>query len=100
MLAFLILWLTIASQATLIDGRCSVCVLTGQSSTVTPGGCYSTLAYYTPFYDENGRWHSHDANSTWCSFTCRLGHAGTYDIRSPCWCGWPKSGPWVKRGER
>ena len=91
------LWGHVATRANLVDGRCSICVATGQKSTVTLGACMTTLAYFTPWYDENGKYHNHDGNASGCSMACSHGHGGYVDMRPKCWCGWPKFGPYVKK---
>jgi hypothetical protein len=59
---------------TLVGGRCSVCLLAGERSTVTGGMCSSTLLAVIGHYDEDGRYHSTDPNVTTCSHTCSRGH--------------------------
>lgn len=63
-----------ATSPTLVDGRCSACWLTGERSTVPAGTCARTLLAYQSYYDEEGRLHGHDLNTTTCAATCSRGH--------------------------
>jgi len=45
--------------------------------------------YSPPFYDEEGKYHDHDPNSSSTSYSCSNGHTWAESSRSSCWCGWP-----------
>ena len=69
---------------------CPECKAQGLKSTVTLAHMASTLMYWEPYYDEDGRLHAHDPNNKWEYYDCSRGH----EFRLPrlCWCGWPKKG--------
>lgn len=54
--------------------RCPTCRAENRKSKVYPGACSSTLLGFTPFYDEEGRYHYHNPNTSNCSFQCSNGH--------------------------
>ena len=54
--------------------KCTVCVSKGLKSNVYSGGSVSTLAYYSPYYDEDGKYHHHDQNTITRGYSCSLGH--------------------------
>ena len=58
--------------------RCPSCVREGTRSTVTVGGGgFVTLMGWSPFYDENGNYHTHNPNDTgWQYWKCSAGHHG------------------------
>lgn len=69
---------------------CQQCAAEGEKSTVTGGGSgMRTLMYCAPFYDEKGRYHSHDSNTTTYHLRCSRGHSWTEKTTGSCWCGWP-----------
>jgi len=69
--------------------RCGACRAEGQESQVTPSsGFYSTMLYCAPHYDEQGRQHSHDSNTTTRSYRCSRGHTWQLKEGGACWCGW------------
>lgn len=71
---------------------CEECKKHGLKSCVTPGHGSSTTLYCPPFYDEDGKYHSHDSNTSSYSYSCSNGHRWTASSGPiPCWCGWPKS---------
>jgi hypothetical protein len=71
--------------------KCPICIEEGEKSRVTEGGGSSTLMGYSPFYDEDGKRHSHDGNTTSYEFRCNRGHSfQTSRKGSSCWCGWGK----------
>jgi len=47
--------------------KCPAC----GSLALTAGVRSTTLVYYPPFSDEEGRWHDHDVNLVRQSHTCR-----------------------------
>jgi hypothetical protein len=68
---------------------CEACKSEGKKSHVFPGMTMSTAAYCAPFYDEEGRLHSHDSNIRTTDYRCSNGHAWTVCATGSCWCGWP-----------
>ena len=74
---------------------CLECRKLGITSRVYPGIGSQTLVYYPPFYDEQGRYHDHDRNTTITDYTCSNGHAWMTHTSGSCWCGWPE----VKEGK-
>ena len=69
--------------------KCNKCIEEGKESMIFGGGCaMMTLAYYTPFYDEAGKSHNHDGNSTTTSYSCSNNHRWTEESYGSCWCGW------------
>ena len=69
---------------------CPECKKNGQKSKVYPGPSFTTATYYPPFYDEEGRFHRHDGNTTVTNYECSNGH--NFEAASgpiPCFCGWP-----------
>lgn len=54
--------------------RCPVCIKAKQESKVYPGMGFSTAAYCQPFYDEKGRYHSHECNSSTYEYSCSRDH--------------------------
>lgn len=69
---------------------CPECQKLGLRSRVYPGVGTVTLLYCPPFYDEEGRMHHHDLNTTTQDFICSNGHSWSRDFRGSCWCGWPE----------
>ena len=68
---------------------CEACKSEGKTSRVFAGMSYTTAAYYPPFYDEEGRYHSHDGNTTSTTYECSNGHRFYIAGQPSCWCGWP-----------
>ena len=69
---------------------CQECKAAGQTSRVSVGGGCTTAMYCPPFYDEEGKYHSHDLNTVTTSYSCSNGHRWSESGLTPCWCGWPK----------
>lgn len=67
---------------------CPECKSNGEKSNVYPGGSQRTLMYFPPYYDENGKYHNHDSNTTTTSYRCSNGHNWSDKRRGSCWCGW------------
>jgi len=69
--------------------KCPKCIEQGKKSKVF-GGDYGmkTLAYYAPYYDEEGKHHNHDGNTTTSNYTCSNNHSWTEKSSGSCWCGW------------
>lgn len=53
---------------------CPKCKELGQKSTITIGPAYTTAMYCPPYYDEDGKLHSHDYNKTSEVYNCSQGH--------------------------
>lgn len=53
---------------------CAYCQAEGKTSRVFPNGGYSTLANSQSYYDEQGRFHSHDPNQHTEGWGCSNGH--------------------------
>lgn len=70
--------------------KCSECTSQGLKSKVFPGAGMTTAMYCPPFFDEDGKYHNHDANITDVSYSCSNGHTWSSTIRNSCWCGWGK----------
>lgn len=71
--------------------KCPECVKEGQKSTVRVRPMASTLMYSNDYYDEDGRWHSHDPNWFSRSYRCSRGHEWGTSIRGTCpvdGCDW------------
>jgi len=69
---------------------CLECKKKGLKSQVYPGVSSTTLLYCQPFYDEKGRYHDHDANTTTTEYSCSNGHKWVEKTTGSCWCGWPE----------
>lgn len=63
---------------------CPKCKEEGRKSTITSCGCTSTLMGWSPYYDEEGNYHSHDPNGLREQAYCSNKHK--LDIRRlrPC----------------
>ena len=69
---------------------CLKCKENGLKSIIRPGASSSTLIYNCPYYDEDGKYHYHDMNTTTTNYTCSNGHQWVIvSSRQSCWCGWP-----------
>ena len=69
---------------------CEKCKASGQRSTVTGGMSSSTLMYCSPWYDEDGKYHSHDMNWRTTSYQCSNGHRWSVHEQGSC-----PAGDWV-----
>lgn len=67
---------------------CEECQKLNKKSTIAIGNSMMTAVYYKPFYDENGKYHNHDANKKTTGYSCSNGHNWSVSIRGSCWCGW------------
>jgi len=68
---------------------CPKCKELGLKSNVYPGYSTTTAAYYSPYYDENGKYHSHDGNSRMSTNSCSLGHRFNVSAAKSCPnCDW------------
>lgn len=70
--------------------KCPVCIEENQKSTVRDRGSARTLLACSPFYDEEGRSHHHDGNTTTTGYSCSRGHYFAVKSTGSCWCGWNK----------
>jgi hypothetical protein len=68
---------------------CATCKAEGKTSRVFDRGGTTTLLNCRPFYDEQGRHHTHDSNTTTTGYRCSNGHEWTEKSTGSCWCGWP-----------
>ena len=65
--------------------RCPTCVAEGKTSVVSEIGEEATcMGCLPPFYDEAGRRHAHDPNTTTTHFTCSNGHRFERKWSVPC----------------
>lgn len=68
---------------------CPKCKEQGKKSCVYGGTSFVTCAYYQPYYDEEGVYHSHDGNRHTTSYTCSNGHKITISGTGKCpSCTW------------
>jgi hypothetical protein len=70
--------------------KCPKCVELGMKSCVYGGDVgESTLMYCAPYYDEDGKYHNHDMNSTTYRLHCSNGHRWVETVRGQCpSCDW------------
>lgn len=54
--------------------KCPACIEKELKSRVYVGMSTSTLMYCTPYYDEDGEYHSHDSNTHATNYSCSNGH--------------------------
>lgn len=74
-----------------IKMKCPECVKSGKKSTITSNGTSMTTdVYYSPFYDEDGKYHHHDGNAITTGMECSNGHEWKHVRSGSCWCGWGK----------
>ena len=64
--------------------KCPHCVAEEKKSLVYCGGSSITLAYYSPFYDEDGVYHRHDENTINTAYWCSRGHQWSANSKYPC----------------
>lgn len=71
--------------------KCPVCIQEGKKSRVSDKGSAATLISCPSYYDEDGKQHHHDRNTTTASYSCSNGHNFMVGrVGRPCWCGWNK----------
>ncbi len=63
---------------------CQKCKEEGKESRVQSSGAMSTLLASFPYYDEQGRYHSHNPNRVSNSYSCSNGHKFTITGRDKC----------------
>lgn len=65
--------------------RCYYCMDEGKKSTLTELGCMSTLmGGGQQYWDEDGKPHRHDPNTTTTNYRCSEGHQYKEKIRGAC----------------
>jgi hypothetical protein len=69
---------------------CPECKKEGLKSKVYPGPLITTMMWCPPFYDEDGKLHNHDSNTSTTSCRCSNGHTWVDSSIGSCWCGWPE----------
>jgi len=72
---------------------CKQCQDQGTKSRVTPLGGTETLLGFNPYYDEEGRYHSHDPNTFTGRYKCSNDHEWIEQETTPCpapSCDWNK----------
>lgn len=67
--------------------KCPTCVESGQRSTVHEGAVTTTLMGFSPFYDEDGAYHSHNPNRSSVSMECSNGHRWGRSWKAACPAG-------------
>ena len=77
LVVIVLLAMVFVSLSFAFDGKCPICKKEGLKSTVSIGGCWTTLLGFTPSYDEDGKYHSNDPNITTCDAWCSNGHSFT-----------------------
>ncbi len=71
--------------------KCPECVKQGLTSRVYIESGTTTCLGWSPYYDENGRYHSHDPNMTTTGYRCSNGHVFSQRAGSRCSnCDWNK----------
>ena len=67
---------------------CPECQMQGELSTVMVGSGTRTLLASYPYWDEEGRYHFHDYNTSRYHYSCSRGHQWAETETGSCWCGW------------
>lgn len=68
--------------------KCPACVEAGERSEVYPQGCGVTCMGWSPHYDEDGNYHTHNPNKAGGLFRCSNGHRFVGEWK-PCGsCDW------------
>lgn len=70
---------------------CPECEKQGLRSRINIGSGSTTAMWCPPFYDEDGRFHNHDSNTTTTNYWCSRGHHWVGKGKGSCWCGWPEN---------
>jgi hypothetical protein len=63
------------------------CEKEDKKSSVYVGITSSTAMHCPSYYDEDGRLHSHDQNTTHTAYKCSNGHEWSEKYKGKCWCG-------------
>lgn len=72
---------------------CERCKEQGLKSRIYGGVGYTTAMYCQPYYDEDGKYHHHDMNSSSSHYNCSNGHSFTVSHEKSCSnCDWKLSG--------
>lgn len=66
--------------------KCKQCEAAGIESTVSVGVSTRTAMAGRRFYDEKGRLHDHDNNTTTTPYSCSQGHQWKERKKNRCWC--------------
>lgn len=71
---------------------CQECKKQGNTSKVYGGntGFVTAMAVHS-YYDEEGREHFHDPNTTTINYHSSNGHKWLESHKGLCWCGWPNN---------
>lgn len=64
--------------------KCQTCQADGEQSFVRVGSSATTAMGTDVFYDEDGRFHCHDPNTTATEFWCSRGHSWTESRQHRC----------------
>jgi hypothetical protein len=65
--------------------KCPACVEEGKTSKLpSPSYFSSTSMGFDDYWDEEGKRHHHDPNSSWTNMTCTQGHTLFYHLESHC----------------
>ncbi len=64
--------------------KCPVCIEKDLKSRVSIGMSLSTLMYCAPYYDEDGKYHSHDSNTHTTNYSCSHGHTWSESSTGTC----------------
>lgn len=64
--------------------KCPKCIAEGKTSKVYPGGSSVTLMGWDTYYDEDGKFHSHDPNWVTTAYRCSNDHNWTEKSKRPC----------------
>lgn len=70
------------------DVRCPFCTSRDDRSAVFVDCTIKTALAVSHYYDEAGRWHMHDPNTTSIVYHCAANHVWRDEKRDRCWCGW------------
>jgi len=73
--------------------KCPECVKAGQKSKVYTGYGTTTTMFCPSFYDEEGKFHSHDTNRRSMTYACSNGHSWVAEEANTCQCGWSSLAP-------
>lgn len=66
--------------------KCKQCNEEGLTSRVEVGPGFRTAMCAVPYYDEQGRYHYHDPNTSTYTYQCSNGHEWSESSTSHCWC--------------
>lgn len=64
--------------------KCEECVKAGDKSRVTSNGSSTTLMHCSPYYDDDGVYHSHDINTVRSDYSCSNGHRWVTSGKRSC----------------